>query len=236
MCGRYTITPSRQELEAGFAEVAALPQDRIFAERFNVAPTQEVVALTRPDADGPRVAELLRWGLVPSWVGADGPDEAFKMINARAETLAEKPSYRGLVAHSEGRCLILADGFYEWEAVQGGPKQPWRFTLADGSVFALAGLCATWQPKEGPALRSCTVITTEPNDLVRPIHDRMPAILADNESAEAWLDPTVDSASARELLAPLAAGRMLKQKAARAVGKPSNEGRALLEPEQPELF
>lgn len=234
MCGRYTITPSRQELEAGFSELKGLPQDRIFAERFNVAPTQEVVALTRPDATSPRIAELLRWGLVPKW--AKGPDDGVKMINARAETIAEKPSYKGLVAKSEGRCLILADGFYEWEAVASGPKQPWRFSLASGTVFALAGLCTTWQPDEGPPLRSCTVITTEPNELVAPVHDRMPAILTTEEAMEAWLDPAIDSDGARGLLEPLQANLMRKDKAAQAVGKPSNEGPALLHPEQPGLF
>ncbi len=234
MCGRYTITPSRQELEAGFAELKDLPQDRIFAERFNVAPTQEVVALTRPDPEGPRVAELLRWGLVPKW--ATGPDDGVKMINARSETIAEKPSYKGLVANSKGRCLILADGFYEWEAVASGPKQPWRFSLAGGEVFALAGLCTTWTPEDGLPLRSCTVITTEPNELVAPVHDRMPAILADEESMAAWLDPQVGSDAARAILAPLPTALMRKDKAAQAVGKPANEGPALLHPEQPGLF
>jgi putative SOS response-associated peptidase YedK len=234
VCGRYTITPSRQELEAGFAELKDLPQDRIFAERFNVAPTQEVVALTRPDPEGPRVAELLRWGLVPKW--ATAPDDGVKMINARSETIAEKPSYKGLVAKSKGRCLILADGFYEWEVVASGPKQPWRFSLAGGEVFALAGLCTTWTPEEGQPLRSCTVITTEPNELVAPVHDRMPAIITDEESMAAWLAPEVDSDAARALLAPLPATSMRKDKAAQAVGKPANEGPALLHPEQPGLF
>jgi len=234
MCGRYTITPTRQELEAGFSEVKDLPQDRIFAERFNVAPTQEVVALTRPDDDGPRRAELLRWGLVPKW--AKSPDDGVKMINARAETVAEKPSYRGLVSKSSGRCLILADGFYEWEGVASGPKQPWRFTLSDGAAFALAGLCTTWTPEGGPDLRSCTVITTEPNQLVAPIHDRMPAILSDSAAMASWLDPAVDSSDAQKLLKPLPMELMKKEKAAQAVGRPGNEGPALLRPEQPGLF
>lgn len=234
MCGRYTITPSRQELEAGFSELKDLPQDRIFAERFNVAPTQEVVALTRPDESGPRIAELLRWGLVPKW--ATAPDDAVKMINARSESIAEKPSYRGLVAKAKGRCLILADGFYEWESVASGPKQPWRFSLVEGGVFALAGLCTTWTPEDGLPLRSCTVITTAPNELVAPIHDRMPAILTSAEDLSAWLDPSVDSDSARRLLRPLPAELMRKDKAAQAVGKPSNEGSGLLHPEQPGLF
>jgi putative SOS response-associated peptidase YedK len=140
------------------------------------------------------------------------------------------------VAKSTGRCLILADGFYEWEAIGNGPKQPWRFSLTTGAVFALAGLCTTWTPEEGLPLRSCTVITTEPNELVKPVHDRMPAILADAESMAKWLDPELGSDGARAILAPLPVALMRKEKAAKAVGKPSNEGPGLLHPEQPELF
>jgi len=235
MCGRYTLTPSRKELEVGFSQLTALPQDRIFAERFNVAPTQEVVGITHPnDAPAP-VAELLRWGLVPHW--APSPDTEVKMINARAETVLEKPSYKGLIEEASGRCLIIADGFYEWEAIKGSTKQPWRFTVDGGIPFAFAGLCSTWTPKDsGPPLRSCVIITTEPNALVKPIHNRMPAILADQASQEAWLNPMVGGEEAAGLLKPLADSRMEKAKAAKAVGKPSNEGPLLFLPEQEGLF
>jgi len=234
MCGRYTLTVTRPELEQAFGQVAALPNDRIFSERFNVAPSQEVLAISRPKGSEP-TAELMRWGLVPHW--ASDPDSTVKMINARAETVSEKPSYRNLIASSAGRCLIPADGFYECEGAKGSVKQPWRFTLNDNSLFAFAGLCTTWQPPEGgEPLRSLTIITTEPNDLVRPIHDRMPAMLADQQSQSRWLDPACDAEAARRLLVPCSAERMAASKAARAVGKPGNEGSHLLEPEQPGLF
>ena len=234
MCGRYTLTVTRPELEQAFGQVAALPNDRIFSERFNVAPSQEVVAISRPKGSEP-IAELMRWGLVPRW--ADDPDSTVKMINARAETVREKPSYRNLIASSAGRCLIPADGFYEWEGAKGSVKQPWRFTLTDGSIFAFAGLCTTWQPPEGgEPLRSLTVITTEPNELVKPIHDRMPAILADDDSQNRWLDPALDADAACRLLAPYPSDHMSSAKVAQAVGKPGNEGPHLLEPEQPGLF
>ena len=235
MCGRYTLTRSRNELEGGFPQLSSLPQDRIFAERFNVAPTQEVVALTRPESSDAPVAELLRWGLVPHW--SKSADDTVKMINARAETVTEKPSYKGLIATSSGRCAILADGFYEWESVGSGPKQPWRFTVDGESVFVFAGLCTSWtEPNSGRTLRSCVIITTEPNSVVMPIHDRMPAILASPEAVSEWLDPAVGAEGATALLGPLTAGRVTKAKAARAVGRPRNEGPALLVPEQSGLF
>ena len=234
MCGRYTLTLTRPEIEQAFAPLADLPNDRIFAERFNISPTQEVAALTRPKG-GPIQGELMRWGLVPHW--ANDPDGAVKMINARSETLEERPAYRNLIRTSSGRCLIPADGFYEWEGVKGSVKQPWRFTVDDSSPFTFAGLCTTWEPTEGGTpLRSCTVITTEPNELVAPIHDRMPAILADPAARDRWLSEDCDAAEAISLLVPLAADRMQAARAARAVGKPGNEGRSLLEPEQGGLF
>ena len=234
MCGRYTLTVTRPELEQAFSQVAALPKDRIFSERFNVAPSQEVVAISRPKGSEP-IAELMRWGLVPHW--ANDPDSTVKMINARAETVREKPSYRNLIASSAGRCLIPADGFYEWEGAKGSVKQPWRFTLSDGSVFAFAGLCTTWQPPAGgEPLRSLTIITTEPNELVSPVHDRMPAILVNHDAQSRWLDPDCDAEAANRLLVTCAAEQMSAAKAARAVGKPGNEGPHLLEPEPTGLF
>ena len=179
-----------------------------------------------------RLGEL-KWGLVPPW--ADDPKIGSRMLNARAETAAAKPAFRDALRRK--RCLIPADGFYEWEGAKGSVKQPWRFALSDGSVFAFAGLCTTWQPPEGgEPLRSLTIITTEPNDLVRPVHDRMPAILADAEAQACWLDPAFGADEACQLLAPCAVERMSAAKAGRAVGKPGNEGPHLLEPEQPGLF
>jgi putative SOS response-associated peptidase YedK len=159
------------------------------------------------------------------------------MINARSETLLERPSYRGLAKSSNGRCLVVADGFYEWQGVKGGPKQPWRFTVDGGEPFCFAGLHTTWVPEQGGLkLRSCTIITTTPNELVKPVHDRMPAILADPADLEAWLDPDLDGTEASGLLRPFDASRMSADRVARAVGKPGNEGPSLLIPEQEGLF
>jgi len=177
----------------------------------------------------------MRWGLVPAW--AESPDVGVKMINARAETLTERRSYRGLVKNAAGRCLVIADGFYEWAPASTEiPKQPWRFTVDGGKPFAFAGLCATWQPAEGPALRSLTVITTAPNSIVKPIHDRMPAILADQALRDAWLDRTLTANQAVALLGPLEAERVERSRVSRAVGNPRNEGPSLLVDEQAGLF
>ena len=234
MCGRYTLTLKRGDLERAFPTVASLPQDRVFSERFNIAPSQEAVAITRPDGSQP-TAELMRWGLVPHW--SKGPQGEVKMINARAETLTERPAYRSLVARASGRCLVPADGFYEWQQVKPGTKQPWRYTLADGEPFAFAGLCETWVPPDGgEPLRTFTIVTTEPNSLVAEVHDRMPAILATAEARGIWLDPDLDPATTRRLLAPLESGAMAAERVSRAVGKPTNEGPGLLVPEQQQLF
>lgn len=233
MCGRYTVAASRGGFEEVFPELRALPDERVFAERFNVAPTQEVAALSRPY--GQKVqAELMRWGLVPVW--ASHPDDGPKMINAKAETLRARRSYKGLVARASGRCLVVADGFYEWAAAAAGRKQPWRFTLDGGAPFAFAGLCTTWEPPEGEPLRSLVVITTEPNQVVSPIHDRMPAILADPEGRSAWLDEETSVEEACSLLVPADASRMEANRVSFAVGSPRNEGPGLLEPEQTGLF
>ena len=233
MCGRYTVAASRGGFEEVFPELRALPKDRVFAERFNVAPTQEVAALSRPEGESV-TAELMRWGLIPSW--ASSPDDGPKMINAKSETLRERRSYKGLVAKAAGRCLVVADGFYEWADTGGRRKQPWRFTVDGGVPFAFAGLCTTWQPPDGPPLRSLTVITTSPNSLVEPVHNRMPAILADDETRAAWLDPKLGADEVCALLAPIDPERMSADRVSVAVGSPRNEGPGLLEPEQTELF
>lgn len=233
MCGRYTAAGRRGDFEDVFPELRELPADRVFAERFNVAPTQEVAALTRPEGC-PVTAELMHWGLVPHW--SKGPSTEHRMINARAETIEEKRSYRDLFGSASGRCLVIADGFYEWAPPVGGIKQPWRFTVDGGRPFAFAGLCTSWSPAEGPPLRSLTVITTAPNGLVAPVHDRMPAILADPEARAAWLDPDAGPDELKELLAPAPEARMEASPVSRAVGSPRNEGPGLLVAEQSGLF
>ena len=153
--------------------------------RYNVAPTQTVAAV-RFDAQGGRRHDMLSWGLVPSW--SKDTSAASKMINARAETVAEKPVYRA--AFKRGRCLIVADGFYEWKRV-GTKKQPYLIGLKDRSPFAFAGLSEHWQ-KSGQIVDSCAIITTGPNELMQGIHDRMPVILPPS-AYDLWLDPEFQS-------------------------------------------
>jgi putative SOS response-associated peptidase YedK len=182
MCGRFRLARKKEILEAEFGDGVALDHatDELappYVPRYNIAPGQDVVAV-RQDAE--RRMTLLRWGLIPSWANLAG----FKMINARAETAAAKPSFRELL-HSR-RCLIPADGFYEWKR-DGKEKLPFCFTLADESVFALAGL---WERSQSPQgiVESCTILTTQPNELMRGVHDRMPVILP-RDAYGMWLDP-----------------------------------------------
>jgi putative SOS response-associated peptidase YedK len=152
-------------------------------QRFNVAPGDEVLAVTTDKEGAPR-GELLRWGLVPSW--AKRADTGLKMINARVETVSERPAYRR--SFERYRCLIIADGFYEWRREPGGPKQPFHITRDDGGLFAFAGLWSIWYAPEGDTkLRTCTILTTAANSAISALHDRMPIILAP-EHERAWLD------------------------------------------------
>jgi putative SOS response-associated peptidase YedK len=166
MCGRYTLRTPVETLAKEFGIIGPLPEVQA---RYNVAPTQEVVAVLSEDAL--RHLEMLRWGLIPSW--ADDPAIGSRMINARSETAAEKPFFRR--AFKKSRCLILADGFYEWQKTANG-KQPYYIRMEDGSPFAFAGLWESWG-KHGEEIRSCAILTTDANDLVGEIHHRMPVIL-----------------------------------------------------------
>jgi putative SOS response-associated peptidase YedK len=225
VCGRITNRRGKsdevQQKLAARLGVAQPAGDRGY-ERFNVGPTQEVVSVVE-DQEGRRM-ELLRWGLVPRW--AKDLKVGYKMINARAETLEERPAYRGLVRKAKHRCLILADGYYEWQKPE-DPKQPRRplhFSVDAGEPFCLAGLWTRWTAPDGELVPSCTIITCEANDLARPIHDRMPVIMADPESWDAWLDPTVAAADARDLLVPLASDRMIVRPANPVVNSARYEG------------
>lgn len=205
--GRYSLTKRRKDVEK---EIAARLRIRLRGEegfeRFNIAPTQEVLAVVQ-NRDG-RGARLLRWGLVPFW--AKQVNTGLTMINARAETLAGSSTYSGLVERGSHRCLVLADGFYEWLKAEDPrqPRRPLRFSLADGASFCFAGLWTTWRGGEGEPVASCTIVTTAANELVAPAHDRMPVVLADAASWETWLDPALDAGAVVPLLAPLAAERM----------------------------
>lgn len=198
MCGRFTITLEPGEFQAEL-DLGDLPSD--FVPRYNVAPTQNV-AVSRDNAS--HKVEWMRWGLVPSW--AKDPTIGVRMINARAETLLEKPSFRQ--AFQKRRCLILADGFYEWQKFAGKqPSIPHYFKLKEKKAFFFAGLWDQWQSAEGEKLTTCTIITGEPNDLVRPVHDRMPVIF-DRRSAWAWLDPAAQGPVLQSMLKPYPASEM----------------------------
>lgn len=192
MCGRFTLHANLGEIEQRFAV-----QERLFdfPQRYNVAPAQPIAVVTQNAyGDGAKLLELYRWGLVPSWA----KDESIgnKLINARAETLAEKPSFKSALRRK--RCLIPADGFYEWKT-DGKIKKPHHIRFRDGRLFAFAGLWDEWNGPGDAPLRTCTIITSDPNPLLRTLHHRM-AVILDPEDEEAWLDPTLTVPEALALL------------------------------------
>ncbi len=218
MCGRYTLTATGQEL----AELFGLPEAPVFDPRYNIAPTQPV-PLVRAGPGG-RELVLARWGLIPHW--AQDPSIGNRLINARAETVAEKASFRD--AFRRRRCLVPATGFYEWHN-QGGRKQPFHFRLADGRPFAFAGLWERWQGPEG-ALESCTVLTTAANAVVRPVHERMPVLLDPRDYAQ-WLDAGPSRPEELlPLLRPFPEGPMVAVPVGRWVNDPRHEGATCLSP------
>jgi len=216
MCGRYTLTAPVDRL------VAELGLDEVRAElsqNFNVAPTQSVAAVLAEG--GKRRLELLRWGLVPSW--ANDPEIGSRMINARSETAPEKPSFRS--AFRRRRCLIPADGFYEWKRESGG-KQPYYIHMNDGRPFAFAGLWESWHDDE---VRSCAILTTQANALVGEVHERMPVILP-AEDYEAWLDPEAEREELVSLLRPYPGDDLETFSVSRFVNSPRNNDERCVEP------
>jgi putative SOS response-associated peptidase YedK len=173
MCGRYTLAITPEALADAFA-LSTVPD---FPRRYNIAPTQPVATIVQDGKTSRRKFRLMRWGLIPSW--AKDPAIGNKLINARSETVQEKPSFRN--AFKRRRCLIPADGFYEWQKVKGSSKQPYYFHLNDGKIFAFAGLWESWNDIE-----TCTILTTAANDLLQPVHDRMPVIV-DPQLYDIWL-------------------------------------------------
>ena len=217
MCGRYTLaTPvSKLAEQFGFDDSSVeIPPS------YNVAPTQSVAAVL--EEGGRRRLEVLRWGLIPPW--ADDPQIGSRMINARSETVAEKPSYRR--AFRERRCLIPADGFYEWQRTNGA-KQPYYIHLEDGTPFAFAGLWESW--KGDGEIRSCTILTTGANALVDEIHERMPVIVAP-DAYDVWLDPASERDELTGLLAPYPEEEMEAYPVSRFVNSPSNNDPRCVEP------
>ncbi len=213
MCGRFTITlePAffQQELDLG-----KVPSE--WTPRYNTAPSQDIPVVTNPVA---RDVVMLRWGLIPSW--AKDPKIGFRMINARSETIQEKPSFQN--AFKQRRCLILADGFFEWQKYsrRGAPKVPTYFQLSDGAPFTFAGIWETWRSPEGDPLRSCAIITCPPNDLIAVVHNRMPVML-DKTTCWNWLaDQPANTLQA--MLAPYPADKMRAHPVGLAVNNPRSD-------------
>lgn len=189
MCGRFTLkTPANVLIE--HFQLEGIPTDELplIEPRNNICPTQDIVALRAGSGPRGREMTMMRWGLIPSW--ADDPKIGNRMINARGETVAEKPSFRR--AFRNRRCLIPADGFYEWKK-EGSRKQPYRVSRQDGDPFAFAGLWERWKPKgeDGPPIESCTIITTDASEHLRDLHERMPVILPPRDY-DRWLDAAED--------------------------------------------
>ena len=221
MCGRFTLI-AMGEVEQRFLPVGSgmeIIRER-FAEsgmeRYNIAPTQDVLTIT---SDGEaNAAQFMRWGLVPSW--AKDISIGSRMINARAETLAERPSFR--VAFRRRRCLVIADSFYEWKR-DGRKRTPMRISLESGELFAFAGLWETWNSPDGRPILSCAIITTAANEFVAPIHDRMPVILS-QDTEPMWLDPGVqDTDALSELLTSYPSDLMSAYEVSSVVNSAANE-------------
>lgn len=192
MCGRFTLTAPKEMLK----QIFPLVDFPDMPPHYNIAPTQMVLALRQlPRSTRPECVSL-RWGLVPAW--AEEVKAGPPMINARAESVADKPAFRA--AFRQRRCLVLADGFYEWQKTE-GRKQPYFIRMKDAKPFAFAGLWERWHRGEQP-VESCTILTTDANDLMRPLHDRMPVII-EPASYPRWLDPSChDDAAVKDLLRP----------------------------------
>lgn len=224
MCGRYTITQTPQQLQDVFDFV-----DRPdFPPRYNIAPGQPV-PIVRLEG-GKRRLVLVRWGLVPGW-SKQMPSSM--LINARGESVRDKPSFRDAFRYR--RCLLPADGFYEWQAAGKGPKQPYHVRLKSGRPFAMAGIWEHWQTAEGSELETCAIVTTEANEVLKPIHHRMPVILAP-EDFEAWLD--VDGTppeEAAKLLKPAPSDWFEIVPVSTRVNRAANDGPGLIEPVTPDV-
>ena len=220
MCGRfvqYTLFPLlEKEFKLKFGADVPLRQS------YNIAPTQDVPVVV--NEDGNRLT-LCRWGLIPPW--SKDASIGSRMINARAETVADKPSFKGPL--KKHRCLVVADGFYEWKKTQAG-KVPVYITMKDGRPFGFAGLYSDWHPPEGDPIRTCTIVTTEPNELVKPIHNRMPVIIKPDDR-DKWLDPDEqDPERLKPLLTPYSSDELDAWEVSRTVNSPSNNNPNLIQP------
>jgi len=214
MCGRFTLTVDPADLQDVFGDFVFPAQ---FAPRYNIAPSQPVLAIPN---DGKNKADFFLWGLIPSW--SKDPAIANKLINARGETVAEKPSFRGSFKYK--RCIIPADGFYEWKEQAGQKtKTPYFIHMKDRRPFAFAGLWDEWHSPDGDTLRTCTIITTTPNELMSTLHNRMPVIL-DKQNFGDWLNPTPQKPeNLIHLIQPFPADRMSAYPVSTLVNAPGND-------------
>src|SRR3989441_3867116 len=221
MCGRYTLKTPVERLSEKFQFPEIIP----LKPRYNIAPSQPVAVVRLLPDDTDRKLAMLRWGLLPAWVKE--PTKVQQPINAKAETAAEKPMFRD--AFKSRRCLVPADGFYEWKQ-EGGRKQPVYIRMKDWEPFAIAGLWEHWEGQDGQVIESCTLLTTEPNDLLTAIHNRMPVIL-DPKDHEQWLDPDLQQAdSVKPLLRPYPADSMTAYTVSLRVNNPKNDNSQCLAP------
>lgn len=219
MCGRFVITTPIEALRE-FLDAAGAPN---VAANYNVAPTQSVPLLERDSATGARHLTTAHWGLIPSWAKDRGI--ASKMINARGESVADKPAYRE--GFRRRRCLVLADGYYEWTGPSGN-KQPWYFAPKDGKPLIFAAISALWrEPESGVTILSCSILTIRANADIEPIHHRMPVILC-KDAIEDWLAGSVDAA--RNLIVPAPVGGLTINPVDRRVGRVQNNGPELITP------
>ena len=218
MCGRFALITPLNTLADQFASELSEPLTALpTLPRYNIAPTQPVAAVRLASNGGQRELTLFRWGLIPSW--SKDIKIGSRMINARSETVAEKPSFRA--AFKRRRCLVLTDGFYEWQKVNGS-KQPVYIHMQDGNPFAFAGLWEIWQAPDNSTIESCTILTTTPNVLMAPIHNRMPVIV-EPEDYEMWLDPGDSPTDGLHLLRPFSPDKMAAYPVSTFVNNPRND-------------
>jgi putative SOS response-associated peptidase YedK len=233
MCGRYKLSRRKQVVEEYFDATSDEPD---WNPRYNVAPTQSVPVIRQHPKEPIRELSLMRWGLIPSW--SRDSSGAARMINARAETAATKPAFRD--ALKSRRCLIPADGFYEWSRME-KTKQPYCFEVGEGEVFAFAGIWDRWRNPNGDSVDTCSILTTTPNAVTAAVHDRMPVIL-DPDGYELWLDPGMTNvAAASDLLKPCDARRMRSYPVSSRINHVANDDEACSAPvqlahAQPRLF
>lgn len=215
MCGRFTLATPASKL----IEIFGLREFPSISPRYNIAPSQQVICI-RADETQQTTATSLRWGLVPAW--AKDLTIGYRMINARSETAAEKPAFRH--AFRSQRCLIPADGFYEWQKTGSKSKQPWYIQLNDEQPFAFAGLWETWQPRSGALgpVESCTILTTAANRDLASLHERMPVFLAASDYG-AWLSDKSSVGQLQHLMKPLEEGLLKRHRVASLVGKVQND-------------